>query len=164
MELEQLELAERCVGLAGGPRKFEFAAIQAALRSRHINVLITLFCWIRAGGWRLLGCRDVGGGVHGRPLWGSHDRRPMDFLDGLVHSDGRDGGTDGVASRIVFACDAFDAMTSARPYHVPRTHADAIAELQRCAGTQFDPHVVEELIEELRSRVAMADRADRIAA
>ena len=40
-------------------------------------------------------------------------------------------------------CDAFDAMTSERPYREAMSEADALAELRRCAGTQFDPMVVE---------------------
>ncbi|HWX74853.1 MAG TPA: HD domain-containing phosphohydrolase, partial [Solirubrobacteraceae bacterium] len=47
-----------------------------------------------------------------------------------------------VGSRIIAVCDAFDAMTSDRPYRVAMPPADALAELERCAGTQFDPAVV----------------------
>jgi diguanylate cyclase (GGDEF)-like protein len=47
-----------------------------------------------------------------------------------------------LAARIIAVCDAFDAMTSARPYRPSKTRDQAIAELNRCAGTQFDPHVV----------------------
>lgn len=39
-------------------------------------------------------------------------------------------------------CDAFDAMTSERPYRAAVGDEEALAELQRCAGTQFDPAVV----------------------
>jgi HD-GYP domain-containing protein (c-di-GMP phosphodiesterase class II) len=46
-------------------------------------------------------------------------------------------------SRIVAVCDAFDAMTNARVYGRPRTTDDAMAELRRCSGTQFDPGAVE---------------------
>ena len=42
-------------------------------------------------------------------------------------------------------CDAFNAMTTDRPYRVARTAAEALAELRRCAGTQFDADVVEAL-------------------
>lgn len=45
-------------------------------------------------------------------------------------------------SRIIFACDAFHAMTSSRPYRAAMGFDEALAELRRCAGTQFDPAVV----------------------
>ena len=48
-----------------------------------------------------------------------------------------------LGSRIVAVCDAFDAMTSERPYAAARTPQAALDELRRCAGTQFDPVVVE---------------------
>jgi two-component system cell cycle response regulator len=48
-----------------------------------------------------------------------------------------------LGSRIVAVCDAFDAMTSGRPYAAARTPPEALDELRRCAGTQFDPAVVE---------------------
>jgi HD-GYP domain-containing protein (c-di-GMP phosphodiesterase class II) len=43
----------------------------------------------------------------------------------------------------VAVCDAFDAMTGERPYREPVPDAEAVEELRRCAGTQFDPMVVE---------------------
>ena len=47
-----------------------------------------------------------------------------------------------VASRVIAACDAYSAMTSGRPYRAPLGRPQAVAELRRCAGTQFDPAVV----------------------
>jgi HD-GYP domain-containing protein (c-di-GMP phosphodiesterase class II) len=49
-------------------------------------------------------------------------------------------------------CDAFDAMTSDRPYRAATTSEAALAELARCAGTQFDADVV-------RAFSAITDRA-----
>lgn len=46
-----------------------------------------------------------------------------------------------LGSRIIAVCDAFDAMISNRPYAPPKTIDDALAELRRCAGTQFDPSI-----------------------
>jgi diguanylate cyclase (GGDEF)-like protein/putative nucleotidyltransferase with HDIG domain len=60
-----------------------------------------------------------------------------------------------LAARIVFVADAYDAMTAvrgpARGGDPARTEEEAIAELERCAGTQFDPRVVEAFAKELRS-------------
>jgi len=67
-----------------------------------------------------------------------------------------------LSARIVFVADAYDAMTAARgPLRGrtrPRTEEEAIAELESCAGTQFDPRVVEAFAKELRTnrRAAVA--------
>jgi HD-GYP domain-containing protein (c-di-GMP phosphodiesterase class II) len=43
--------------------------------------------------------------------------------------------------RIIAVCDAFDAITTTRPYREAMSDSDALTELRRCAGTQFDPRV-----------------------
>ena len=48
-----------------------------------------------------------------------------------------------IGSRIIFVADAFDAMTSDRPYRKAMSKERAIEELVKCSGTQFDPHVVD---------------------
>jgi HD-GYP domain-containing protein (c-di-GMP phosphodiesterase class II) len=67
----------------------------------------------------------------------SHER-----VDGAGYPDGLVGDDVPVGSRIIFAADAFDAMTSERVYGETLTPAEALDELRRCAGTQFDPAVV----------------------
>jgi HD-GYP domain-containing protein (c-di-GMP phosphodiesterase class II) len=54
-----------------------------------------------------------------------------------------------LGSRILFVADAYDAMTTDRVYRSKLSHDRAIAELERCAGTQFDPEVVAALLEEV---------------
>jgi HD-GYP domain-containing protein (c-di-GMP phosphodiesterase class II) len=49
-------------------------------------------------------------------------------------------------ARITHVADAYDAMTSARSYRSALSHEAAISELKRCAGTQFDPEIVEALL------------------
>ena len=52
-------------------------------------------------------------------------------------------------ARIVYVTDAFDTMTSARAYRPALESGDAIRELQRCAGMQFDAEVVQSLVSAL---------------
>jgi len=52
-----------------------------------------------------------------------------------------------VECRILSIADAFDAMTSDRPYRKAMSQAAAVDELRRCSGTQFDPSLVEVFIQ-----------------
>jgi diguanylate cyclase (GGDEF)-like protein len=62
-----------------------------------------------------------------------------------------------LGARIIFVADAYDAMTSDRAYRQAMPQRDALAELERCSGTQFDPTVVKALAEELaRPAVSLA--------
>jgi diguanylate cyclase (GGDEF)-like protein len=54
-----------------------------------------------------------------------------------------------LAARIIFVADAYDAMTSDRAYRQAVPQQEALAELDRCSGTQFDPAVVKALADEL---------------
>ena len=67
----------------------------------------------------------------------SHER-----IDGTGYPDGLAGSDIPLGSRIILVADAFDAMICERNYGRTRSRADALAELRRCAGTQFDPVVV----------------------
>jgi diguanylate cyclase (GGDEF)-like protein len=67
----------------------------------------------------------------------SHERH-----DGGGYPDGLAGEQIPLGARIVSICDAFDAMVADRPYRAARGPDAALAELERCAGTQFDPVVV----------------------
>jgi ribonuclease P protein subunit RPR2 len=66
--------------------------------------------------------------------------------DGLGYPDGLEGDRIPVAARIFSVADALDAMTDARPYREPLRWSDAVDEIVRMRGTQFDPDVVDALV------------------
>jgi HD-GYP domain-containing protein (c-di-GMP phosphodiesterase class II) len=66
--------------------------------------------------------------------------------DGRGYPDGLAGEAIPLASRIVFACDAFNAMTTDRPYRKALDRDAALKELEANAGMQFDPRVVAALV------------------
>jgi len=92
-------------------------------------------------GERLL--HRVGGllGEIGRVIRSCHEH-----WDGNGYPDRLTGEAIPLVARIVCACDAFSAMTTDRPYRAARTSEEALAEMVRCGGTQFDPDVVAALV------------------
>lgn len=76
----------------------------------------------------------------------SHER-----FDGTGYPDGLAGEDIPLGARVVSVCDAYEAMTSDRPYRSASSPEEAVAELGRCACSQFDPRVVEAFRAALRS-------------
>jgi HD-GYP domain-containing protein (c-di-GMP phosphodiesterase class II) len=66
--------------------------------------------------------------------------------DGGGYPDAIAGESIPLAARIICACDAYSAMTTNRPYRAAMPIADAVGELERCSGAQFDPAVVQALL------------------
>jgi diguanylate cyclase (GGDEF)-like protein len=89
----------------------------------------------------------------GKLVRASHER-----WDGNGYPDGLQGEEIPLASRIVFVCDAYDAMIRERPYARARSSREALAELRRGAGTQFDPDVVESFAKILGSAARNGSR------
>ena len=73
----------------------------------------------------------------------SHHER----YDGKGYPDGLQGEEIPLAARIVAVADCYDAMTSVRSYSGVRPQADVRAEIEKGAGTQFDPQVAEKMLE-----------------
>lgn len=69
--------------------------------------------------------------------------------DGTGYPDHLQGTAIPLGARILSVVDAYGAIIDDRPYKPARTHEEAIAELKRCAGTQFDPEVVEAFCREI---------------
>jgi diguanylate cyclase (GGDEF)-like protein len=79
--------------------------------------------------------------------------------DGAGYPDRLAGDQIPLGARIIHVADAYDAMTSDRAYRRAMPQPDALAELERCAGTQFDPAVVKALAEELAGAAPKPDPA-----
>jgi two-component system, cell cycle response regulator len=91
----------------------------------------------------------------GRLVRSSHER-----WDGAGYPDQLHGEHIPLGARIVAVCDAFAAMVTDRPYRNAITRAVALAELERCAGTQFDPTVIDAflaVIADRRSDITWSD-------
>jgi len=89
---------------------------------------------------------------------GAHHERP----DGRGYPLGLRGEEIAIEARILAVADSYEAMTSDRAYSASIGHAAARAELERCAGSQFDPRVVKALLAALerdaeRARAALAN-------
>jgi diguanylate cyclase (GGDEF)-like protein/putative nucleotidyltransferase with HDIG domain len=74
-------------------------------------------------------------------------RHHHERLDGRGYPDGLAGDDIPLEARIIFVADAFEAMTSDRPYHDGIPVRDAVQELRRCTGSQFEPRIVDALVE-----------------
>jgi HD-GYP domain-containing protein (c-di-GMP phosphodiesterase class II) len=70
--------------------------------------------------------------------------------DGSGYPDGLEGDQIPLEARIIFACDAFHAMTTDRPYRAALPHDEARRRLAEAAGTQFDPRVVDVCLQAFR--------------
>jgi putative nucleotidyltransferase with HDIG domain len=95
---------------------------------------------------------EIGANICG-PLHVARDIAPIirhhhERWDGSGYPDGLAGEEIPLGARIVALADAYDVIVRGRPYQQARSHPEAVAELLRCAGSQFDPVLVPLFIEE----------------
>jgi two-component system cell cycle response regulator len=91
-------------------------------------------------------------------------RNSQERWDGAGYPDGLVGEAIPLGARIVAVADAFETMTTPQPYRTAASDGLALAELRRCAGSQFDPAVVKALARTLHrpqkdEMVSLADSA-----
>jgi len=73
-------------------------------------------------------------------------RHHHEWYDGSGYPDGLKGEAIPLGARIITIADAYDTMTGRRPYREPVSPSEALEELVRCSGTQFDPNLVEAFV------------------
>ncbi|HEY3320576.1 MAG TPA: HD domain-containing phosphohydrolase [Planctomycetota bacterium] len=87
-------------------------------------------------------------------------RHHHERFDGSGYPDKLAGDQIPLGARIIHGAEAYDAMLSHAPYNTPKTPEEALAELRRCSGTQFDPQVVEAAAVVLRRSGALTVREE----
>jgi HD-GYP domain-containing protein (c-di-GMP phosphodiesterase class II) len=108
------------------------------------------FGWIvKHPEWGWMAVRNVDGFHDAALLVLHHHER----FDGRGYPSHLRGAEIPLGARFIAVADAFDALTTNRPYRSARTCQEALNELQRCAGTQFDPYVVEAFCASIESKV-----------
>ena len=73
-----------------------------------------------------------------------------EFFDGSGYPNALSGEDIPIGARIITIADSYDTITSDRSYKKGRTAEEALAELERCAGTQFDPRLIEAFVRAMR--------------
>jgi HD-GYP domain-containing protein (c-di-GMP phosphodiesterase class II) len=97
------------------------------------------FGWIRKHPeWGWMAIRNVEGFQDAALLLLHHHER----LDGRGYPGGLKGSAIPLGARMIAVADSFDALTTNRPYRRGRSVDEALSEIQRCAGPQFDPEIV----------------------
>ena len=156
----------QCLGMAGE----ELDHLECAAALRDVGMMSVPDAVVHAPGrltdedWRFVQLHTLVGerllrsnfgmdGVAG-VVRSSHER-----WDGGGYPDGRTGEDIPLASRIVFVCSAFQDMTTQRSHRPALTADQALRELERCAGTQFDPAVVAAFVGAFTDRHQAADGA-----
>ena len=104
------------------------------------------------GAWLIAGVRGLSAAL--AYVLFHHER-----WDGAGYPTGRTGREIPVEGRVLAVADAFDAMTSTRPYREAQTFDWAATELDRCAGSQFDPEVAEAFLDAFEAGEIRADPA-----
>jgi len=91
-------------------------------------------------------------------------RHHHEHYSGLGYPAGLSGESIPLGARIIAVADSFDAMTSRRVYHSPRSAYEAVEELKNCSGTQFDPKVVDAFLKVIEAQSDILTSAQEAAA
>ncbi len=157
------------IGQALGWRQAEMIVLERACKVHDIGKLVVDVNYIRKPGpltdeeWLLMKKHPEIGANISTPLAFMQQeifivRHHHERLDGKGYPDGLGGSDLNLLTKIITVADSYDAMTSKRSYKQNLSLTEAMTELNRCAGSQFDPEVVQVFIEVLDSQTKMTAR------
>jgi len=128
------------------------------------NVAIILKpCQLTKDEWRLMKTHSVAGAEIVGYVKGLANLAPIilhhhEWYDGTGYPDGLKGEEIPLGSRIISIADAYDTMTSERAYSKAMLQESALDELRQCAGTQFDPHLVDVFLFDVKIQALLQKR------
>lgn len=102
--------------------------------------------WIEMKKHPEIGCR-IAQSVHELAPIADYILSHHERWDGTGYPQGLKGEAIPLLARLLAVADAYDAMTQPRPYRAALSHAEAVTEIVRCAGTQFDPRIVDAFLQ-----------------
>lgn len=147
---------QRLIGLAGRLHDIGKVALPDAVLQKAAQ--LTPEEWALMRQHPIIGA-DIVGRVPSLRVLAPLIRHHHERWDGLGYPDGLAGEAIPLLARIIAVADAYAAMTSARPYRRARQPHEALRELQRCAGTHFDPAVVAAMHQLVVRTMPAADEA-----
>ncbi len=154
---ENVAIISELIGKALGLSAKELSDLRAAALMHDVgkvgipDFILVKPCKLTEDEWKLMKTHsakgaEIVGCIEGLANLVPVIRHHHEWYDGTGYPDGLKGEAIPLGARIISIADAYDTMTSERPYSEAIPQESALDELRQCAGTQFDPHLVDTFV------------------
>jgi len=166
---ENIAIISELIGKATGLTAGELTDLRAAALLHDVgkvgvpDSILLKPCQLTKDEWRLMKTHSVAGAEIVGYVKGLANLAPIilhhhEWYDGTGYPDGLKGEEIPLGSRIISIADAYDTMTSERAYSKAMLQESALDELRQCAGTQFDPHLVDVFLFDVKIQALLQKR------